>query len=339
MKKQRIKRRGMSFLLVCVMLIASLSSTLPMLAYSTTGIGDKSTISPSNSQFESAASPKYTSESVSVSGKINTAYQMYIYHYEAPVEGYYRIYTTGSTDTVAEVYEQQNFLWVTTEYKKVARNDDGYYLNNGMNSSMVVHLDQWEDYYICVRAYGTKTGEFVLNIAPNKDEIISKAGGSWDCEKLTNSAAISQTWTAAKQYLTKEQVILLYWMYDPAIASNYSIETLRSKYNKSTSDALSYANAIIGSIAGVNPVASLSISMLGTIINEVYGEMTTTDWEMMKMLVDKCGVSYNTTTGKWSAKSGLLAKEVFSSGFTFYYYYGSNATILEGEKYYYGSWQ
>ncbi len=36
--------------------------------------------------------------------------------YNAPKAGYYAIYTTGTTDTVGKVYEEQNVLLWTTDY-------------------------------------------------------------------------------------------------------------------------------------------------------------------------------------------------------------------------------
>ena len=176
-------------------------------AYTTTTSG-KETISPSKSQFKKAKNPMYDSKSKTISDSIKNKYEMDIVHYEAQKNGYYAIYTTGNTDTVGKVYEEENFLWWTTEYnvKGATKDDTGV----DLNYRHVLNLDKHEDYYICTRAYNTKTGNYKLVIEPNDDARKSNIGGRWINDSMTFEEKNTEVYS--KTYLTVEQVAIYYAM-------------------------------------------------------------------------------------------------------------------------------
>lgn len=107
MKTKFTKRLIQIISIICI--LSCLCSSVS--AYTTTTSG-KNTISPSNSQLNGAKKTKYTSKSKTISDSIGKKYEMDIIHYEAPKAGYYAIYTTGSTDTLGKVYEEENFFVV-----------------------------------------------------------------------------------------------------------------------------------------------------------------------------------------------------------------------------------
>ena len=64
----------------------------------------------------------------------------------------YSIYTTGSLDTVGYLYDSNG------DY--ITENDD----NNGVNFGITSELTYGATYYICVKAYGSNTGDFSLRV-------------------------------------------------------------------------------------------------------------------------------------------------------------------------------
>lgn len=329
-----------------VLVVVSLNGTYVM-GYYSIGKGDTKGIDPSNNQFKSAKSKVYDIKSVYISGNIKEKYGLEIFHYEAPESGFYIVYTTGSLDTVGKVYEEQNFLW-TADYDEVASNDDGNYLNYGNNCAMVVEMDKGEDYYICIRAYNTKTGSYGLNIAPNEDKIYSSNGGIWKMEIVGSKELYKANYLCEKQYLTKEQVILLYGTLDPAQNatlkdSGYNIDILRQKYKSNDfEDAIEYANSMLDILLGDYPLVSISASIIGSIVLNQYRANEVDDLDLMTMLVEKCGVRRNPETQKLTAKNGIVAErwyKLIDTTMYNYKYYGSNATTLTGREYYSGYWK
>ena len=338
---KKIKKIICSVLMV-VLVVLSLNGTSVM-GYYSIGRGDTKSIDPSNNQFKSAKSKVFDIKSVYISGNIKEKYGLEIFHYKAPESGFYIVYTTGSLDTVGKVYEEQNVLW-TANYDEVASNDDGYYLNHGTNCAMVVKMDKGEDYYICIRAYNTKTGTYGLNIAPNEDMIYSNKGGIWVLDEAGTTDFNKGYYLCEKQYLTKEQVIFLYWTLDQASQKSvkeagYSVEVLREKYKKNLSEAIKYGNAI-ASLMVKNTVTSLNQEILTVILEKEYAEVS--DEEMKTKLVKLCGVNHDVVSGKWTAKCGLVAErwwKLTSMKMYNYKYYGNNSTTLTGKEYYYGKWK
>lgn len=317
---------------------------------STTTTSGSNTISPSDDELKAAKSPTYSGTSERISGSISSSYEMDIYHYEAPTEGYYAIYTTGSLDTVGAVYEHQNVLWWTTSYENVAYSDDGCQSDNYRNCSMVVRMDRGEDFYICVRAYGANTGNYTLVIEPNEDKKASTTGGLWTCDYISNAKANSGVWTTKKNYLTREQALLNYLLLegiewtDPDTKEVINFEVIQATYNEDVDKAIELATKLLSKLTKGKPVVSLSVTLLGNIISEVYSASTETVDELIDIFKEKCGITSTlesigdgSVTVKFTAQNGMLKKTWFST-FTFNDYYANNDTLLTGEKYCYGSW-
>ena len=88
------------------------------------------------------------------SGSVHCPYAEMWYRFTASVSNasQYRIYTTGSLDTMGYLYDA-NGSYIT-------QNDD----NGGLNFSITRSLTYGATYYICVRAYGSNTGNFSLRV-------------------------------------------------------------------------------------------------------------------------------------------------------------------------------
>lgn len=294
--KKSIKR--VISLLLCVVYI-TMGFASPVYAATVTTSG-YTTIKPTNAQFESSKSPKYYAVSETISGKIGSKYKMDITHYEAPKEGYYSIYTTGSTDTVGAVFEQQNILWITTEYKEKGFDDDA---GSGFNYKMVVDLDMFEDYYICTRGYSTKTGSYNLVIEPNLDRLTSSSGGKWINDHIDwSTVSFGGIETISKDYYTAEQVKLYY-------------QILRDKDTReSIADAYS-ASGISGAVSKIYSIFKLVIGIIdfgktgNTVVTGLLfaeGVFTTmmetirstkSPASLMKTLESVCGAGYKLSSG------------------------------------------
>lgn len=152
-----------------------------------------------------------------------------------------------------------------------------------------------------------------------------------------------------KQYLTKDQVILLYGTVDPAQRATlkdngYTIDILRQKYkNNDIEGAIEYANSMLDILLDDYPWVSFSASIVGSIVLNQYRANEVDDLTLMTMLVDKCGVRRDPKTQKLTATNGIVAerwyKLISPSLYYDYKYYGSNATTLTGREYYSGHWK
>ena len=231
-------KRILSIGLILLLMLTEISGSASACTTTTSG---SYTISPSAAAFKNAKSPMYCLKSQTISGKISSAKQLDIYHYEAQSGGWYAVYTTGSLDTVGKVYEENGVFSVS--YDQVAYSDDAYLQKAYSNCGMVVNMDKWEDYYLCVRGYGSKTGSYTLKIEPNEDKNSYRNYGVWECEHMPDSAAISGCWYTRKVYLTRQQAILYYWMLDPATdivsgTKSYNLEQLNRLYKTNESTAV-----------------------------------------------------------------------------------------------------
>ncbi len=228
--------------MVALLLVMMLTLQTPVYAY-TMAIREKDlngsdgakAFSTKNSDFKNAKSPMYCSKSQTISGNISKKYYQDMYHYECQEGGYYAIYTTGNTDTVGAVYEEQDFLMYLS-YDLLEKNDDRFSTKD-RNFGVVADFDKYEDYYILVRGYGSNTGRYTLKIEPNEDKIFHSRSGVWKSDKIPLSAANNSFWVTDKIYLSKEQTVLFYWMLDPATkivngSASYTLQELDKKYKK-----------------------------------------------------------------------------------------------------------
>lgn len=354
MKRAKRSLKSTLCLILAVMFVFT-CFTISANAYTTKATGDLD-ISPSNSAFKSAKNPKYDSTSVTISDSIAAERDINIYHYEAPRTGYYAIYTQGSLDTIGAVFEQQNFLWWTTSYTQIAYADDTSYSPYYRNCLMVVHMDWHEDYYICIRAYATKTGSYTLIIEPNEDKKSLWDGGIWDCNYVDSASANLGLWVDNKQYLTKKQALMNYLWLDGVTCYDYDTGTLidfpliKATYDANTAQGIALANTFMSLITCSAPSSfSITATLLGAVIQEVYSASTSTVEELKAEFENKCGITKTLVyLGEHSAyveygiQNGMLKETWFSSGSIpcyVTYYYANNDHLLTGYRYCYGSWQ
>lgn len=99
------------FLCVLCFFVVSFKAYASSEVYVTAGNADYSSIELSKSVLNKAKSNcTKKSSNFKSTQTISESYQVHIYHFEAPSSGYYAFYTTGSKDTLINVYEHQNFI-------------------------------------------------------------------------------------------------------------------------------------------------------------------------------------------------------------------------------------
>ena len=333
------------FLCVLCFFVVSFKAYASSEVYVTAGNADYSSIELSKSVLNKAKSNCTKKGSNFKSTQtISESYQVHIYHFEAPSSGYYAFYTTGSKDTLIKVYEHQNFMWWTTSYKDLGKVDDTSKADtNYFNAGFVLDASSGEDYYICVRLYGSSKGSYTLNVEPNEDKLLrSRYDKSfWECDYLSTASAIAGCWVTSKQYLTAEETILFYWSLDPACQNmvGKDLEYLYNEYNKGIQYGIDAANFILGILlAGADPVTSLSVSVIGSIISYAYSASENDAYSMMVTLNELCGVECYGSG--WTADHGLVIEDFYTGTIlgNNYYFYAYDDDLLVGDKYAKGSW-
>lgn len=353
MKKGKIKEIARkiissSMAFVLVLLIGSNS----VLAYTvrTSGITDFNT---KKTSFKNAKNPMYRSKSQTISGNISKSFEQDIFHYECQEGGYYAIFSTGSLDTVGCMYEEQGLF--SKSYKYTNKNDDSFSSLN-RNFYFVADLDKNEDYYVCVRGFGSKTGKYSLKIEPNEDKIFHCRYGVWNCEHMPDSASITKVWVDKKVYLTKEQAILYYWSLDPATVitngkKNYNISQLQQLYKSNSTTAVNFCitalSTAIGASCGSTSVG-IGASLLGFVLSEgiAASKVSKTKSDIKKTLVDLCGVKHianaKTFKGSWTSSRGLCATKWFIGtsfpSYSWEYDSVGSTEQIKGVKWYVGKW-
>lgn len=113
------------------------------------------------------------------SGSIHCPYAETWYRFTASVSNasQYRIYTTGSLDTMGYLYDANGSY--------IIQNDD----NGGLNFSITGSLTYGATYYICVRAYGSNTGNFSLRV----DYTTSSSSGNDNSDDGSNDMSTAIT--------------------------------------------------------------------------------------------------------------------------------------------------
>ncbi len=363
---------------VCLCSVFGINVSAATSYYSTKATATTNQIEVSNDILDRAkdSTIKYGNE-FSYWAYLREAYDLHIYHFEAPKGGFYNFYTTGSTDTMIKVYEHQNFMWWTTGYKDRGINDDGCKIASNANASYVLELDKDEDYYICVRGWNTRTGGYTLHVEGNQDKTdITLSHGNykrWDKTGTSWDASWAQAWGApaiyAKTYLSKEEVILFYWaltsdyeIIDPVTGKKFSVEGLYNEFKQSTSQAISDINTLLSLITAIPKVPDAlgtTATVAGLILDIGYNASTTTKDEMKQILTDKCGAkrtyySSSYSNGKYyitetiEASHGLCIENTFTSstnyetGFTWTFdaknYSTYDDNVRVGVKYEKGDW-
>ena len=351
MKNRRKMKSILCLMLAAVFVFLCFSATVN--AYTTITSGEYD-ISPAKSDFKNAKSPKYFTTPATISDSINQSHEMDIFHFEAPVEGYYAIYTTGTLDTIGAVYEENGALF-WTHYDQVAYSDDTNYSPYYRNCLMVVDMDKDEDYYICVRAYASKTGNYTLTIEPNEDKRSLYNGGIWTCQDIGGVSQVFPTFanTSEKVYLTKEQALIQYlWLDDVQFTDGETgltidYDLIRETYNSDTAAAINLARAFLGLATCFTPPAvSLSVNILSEMINAVYEAATLTQDEIKDEFESKCNIikTRPTINGAsvgvlYTIESGIMIRKMNTITPTaLFYTFDDSNHILTGEPYCYGTW-
>ena len=338
--------------------------TLNASAYSTTTSGTN-TIAPTKDQFKSAKTPTYNDTAHVFNDSIASSYEMDIYHYKTPRYGYYAIYTTGSTDTVGKVFREKNFLFWTTDYEDVGGDDDS---GLGQNFRSVLYFNSEEDYYVCTRAYGTKTGSYNLVIEPNDDARESNVGGKWvndtvDYNALTMGGSYEEI---SKSYLTPDQVKLYYQLLRndatrAVIKNSYTSRGAIGTIEELTNLGFTAIDLIsIVSPLSVDPIVGNIASIAFLLTEGVCDEIFDSFYEdvdgigyIMGKLEEVGGAGYTMVDGAdvYHATNGVaivnIAKSqaiILGDNITYivYYensYYTYNNSILRGTDYEKGHWE
>ena len=319
-------------------------------------------INPTDAEFEAAESPTYDGTSEIIQGAILESYDINIYHYEAPHSGYYEIYTTaipgivGLFDTVGAVFEEQNFLGFTTNYEQIAYDDNGSSQITqdefDYNFRIVVELDKYEDYYICVRSYGPEIDPYTLHIKPNLDTKISAGGGIWTDNDSETSL----------MYITKEQALFAYILsmdgvvYDLQLTledgTPFTFEHMAETYETNPNLALETANFMLETLFGVvAPELALTMAILDFTLSLISNWIDPPEEEesLAEIIYENCDVTCIATVvpsvgivATFTIEHGLLV-EITSNNFLFdsdteYEYSPYDSTTLYGKEYHYGTW-
>lgn len=350
MKNRRKMKSILCLMLAAVFVFSCLSVSTS--AYTTTTTGEYD-ISPSKSEFQSAKNPKYYNIPTNISDSISQPYELDIYHFEAPCTGYFAIYTTGSLDTIGAVYEENGALF-WTHYDQVAYSDDTNYSPYYRNCLMVVKMKQFEDYYICVRAYASKTGNYTLVIEPNQDKKTSYNGGVWTSQE--NIGPDDKT-IRQKVYLTKSQALLNYlWLIDVDFETDeqttLDFEYISETYDEDRAEALSLTNTFMSIAASFVPSPysvpfSITITLLGAVIDCVYEQTTQDLREMLDIFKNECGIVPRLVSLDgmgaivlYPVEHGLLriTRSSDNSNWCTYTYNQCDDTLVTGAWYCLGSW-
>lgn len=298
----------------------------------------------------------YVNKTQTINDSISSAYEVDIYHYECQEGGYYQVYTKGSTDTVGAIYEEQNSLLSNPTYKRRASNDVGK-ITSKDNFSMVVGVDRWEDYYVCVRGYYNNKGSYSLKIEPNQDKTWYRNYGVWKKKYSSDLAAGTGVWTNRKIYLTKEQALACYLTLDGwdfiYNGNVYPINEVRKLYQANIDLAINVVWTTVSSVLGCYKNAvGITASVLGLIFLEILGTTGNFNVDLKSKLEKLCGIkkkakseiTANGIEGSITISYGIKMKEVYTGTpgrmyiYEFDKYAGTTGAALRGEKWYYGEW-
>ncbi len=305
------------------------------------------------------------------SAEISEEYELHIYRFKSSKMGFYNFYTLGYTDTLMKVYEVKK-SWFSVNYNELDFNDDGCMIGDyNYNSSIRTRFKENTEYLICVRAHGKSTGSYQLFAEPNTDKFTTERYNysSWNVkEHAIEDEKLHRTCNYKKVYLTKEQVILLYWIlctddYNTKIkdsnGNELCLEDMFKYYYKDVDKAISIGNTIISIVCSAfnaDRKISLSLTLLGVLVDAAYKNATKTRTEIKHILEEKCSCSVTPEyqywdngqfyeTRKYSAENELcvIYKVIYSQGETTLNVYsilyeGYNNRIREGYEYDKGTW-
>ena len=231
--------------------------------YSCDGIANAYEIDLSNEKLyacrDKITNPVNVKNLVSYTNSITKSYQVHIYHYYVPRDGYYTAYTTGSKDTKIRLYRENQILWWINGFIGFDRTeDDGSKCDNNYYNACSIEWLAKGYYYVAVRMYGTATGSYTINIGPNEDLIYRPRFTGYNCwisdTKIQWEPNAKNEWC----YFSKEETLFFYWL----LTSKASITINEKEYVEKFGKASINANELIA-LYESNP--SLAIDIAGQI--------------------------------------------------------------------------
>ncbi len=305
---------------------------------------------------------------VSYNATINQQYKVQTYHFYVPRDGYYAVYTTGSSDTIIRIYREKQVLWWFAGFigDKPTVDDGSICDSNYANACSIEYLAKGY-YYAAVRMYGAKTGSYKMNIGPNEDLLYRskyRNYNRWICENNDPYYSGLNIYTNYIQYFTYEQTVLFYKLLvgELTLDNEYCVKYGMSKVtpegildlkenNYSTYiDFVGFIAGVICSVAQASPAVSITVASVAYIASLLCNMPALTKNVLITKIKDTCGyytipVSFDTT--RTCFEKCLALQEWYTTdvpvGITGYNYdvigYNDNDTYLRGLKNAKGHWE
>lgn len=342
--------------------------------YSCDGIANAYEIDLSNEKLyacrDKITNPVNVENLVSYTNSITKSYQVHIYHYYVPYDGYYTAYTTGSKDTKIRLYRENQILWWIDGFIGFDRTeDDGSKCDNNFYNACSIEYLAKGYYYVAVRMYGTATGSYTINIGPNEDLIYRPKFTGYNCwisdTKIQWEPNFKNEWC----YFSKEETLFFYWLLTSKASITINVKEYVEKFGKASinanelialyesnpSLAIDIAGQIAGflcSATGADPAVSIGVSVGFFALS--YGISSLRNYYNEKFMSDfikNCGVTVhidgiesNGMTIRINVERGLLLKHQAIPTSTFPFVtieacgYDLNTMFLRGDKCDKGHW-
>ncbi len=110
-----MKKRIMCLGIALIIMLYDFSFNVNAYSYEETKRGSTQ-IEPTANNFSLAKSPVYFNASETIESDIRYSNYVQLFHYEAPRDGYYMVFTNGSLDTCGKIYEENSILWWNVHY-------------------------------------------------------------------------------------------------------------------------------------------------------------------------------------------------------------------------------
>ena len=215
--------------------------------YSCDGIANAYEIDLSNEKLyacrDKITNPVNVENLVSYTNSITKSYQVHIYHYYVPYDGYYTAYTTGSKDTKIRLYRENQILWWINGFIGFDRTeDDGSKCDNNYYNACSIEWLVKGYYYVAVRMYGKATGSYTINIGPNEDLIYRPRYSNYNTWTRNDNYRAKQTTsyyvvTKKKEYYSWQESLILYWLLTDNSQITINIGEYAKEYGKSSMTA------------------------------------------------------------------------------------------------------
>ena len=314
--------------------------------YSCDGIANAYEIDLSNEKLyacrDKITNPVNVENLVSYTNSITKSYQVHIYHYYVPYDGYYTAYTTGSKDTKIRLYRENQILWWINGFIGFDRTeDDGSKCDNNYYNACSIEWLAKGYYYVAVRMYGTATGSYTINIGPNEDLIYRPKYPEyrvWTLSHVNRAVApYVSVLIAKREYYSWQETLMLYWLLSDNAQLTINIGEYADLYGKpaiTSKELLNLYKNEDNAVLAIN-IASFVIGVICTLVNAPAGvsigasvipALLTTAIEMsehnyLNEIATVCGIEFefvfaaNRHIGfKMSLKKNLIVESRYVSG-------------------------